>query len=192
MTTPDSPDTLALDAHAVRVLAHPLRSRLLTELRVSGPATATDLATRLSTNTGATSYHLRALAEVGLVADTGAGAGRRREWRAATTAHSWTNSAFPDDADARAAVGWLSRDYVRQSAEHAQRWLDVQEAWPDEWVDALGHSDTVLTVTPEQAEALRTELAAVYERFRAAGVGDPRAERILAVTQLSPLNLERP
>lgn len=188
MTEPHSATDLALDAHAVRVLAHPLRSRLLTDLRVHGPATATDLAARLNTNTGATSYHLRALAEVGLVEDTGDGAGRRREWRAATTTHSWANSDFTDDPDARAALGWLSRDYVRQSAEHAQRWLDAQDDWPTEWVDALGHSDSILTLTPAQALALRAELAEVFARFRDAGADEPGAVRILAVTELSPVD----
>ena len=60
-----------LDATSLRVLAHPLRSRLLSRLRVGGPATATDLATALGTNSGATSYHLRKLESVGLVTDTG-------------------------------------------------------------------------------------------------------------------------
>ena len=61
------PSHIQLDAEAVRVLAHPLRSRLLSALRLHGPATATELADRLDTNTGATSYHLRKLESVGLV-----------------------------------------------------------------------------------------------------------------------------
>src|ERR671917_2926062 len=72
---------ITLDAQAVKVLAHPLRSRLLSQLRTAGPATATDLATELNTNTGATSYHLRKLESVGLVTDTGEGEGKRRLWR---------------------------------------------------------------------------------------------------------------
>ena len=91
---------LALDAAALRVLAHPLRSRLLSELRLSGPATATDLAHRLGTNTGATSYHLRRLGDVGLVEDTGAGVGKRREWAATTRSHSYTHAAAAGDPEA--------------------------------------------------------------------------------------------
>ena len=75
---------MRLDAAAVRVLAHPLRSRLLSRLRLHGSATATQLAAALSTNTGATSYHLRKLESVGLVTDTGEGEGRRRVWRGST------------------------------------------------------------------------------------------------------------
>jgi hypothetical protein len=38
---PDAPRTVHLDNRQVRVLAHPLRMRLLGTLRVDGPATAT-------------------------------------------------------------------------------------------------------------------------------------------------------
>ncbi len=69
---------MRLDAAALKVLAHPLRPRLLGTLRIGGPATATDLATQLGTNSGATSYHLRRLESVGLVTDTGDGEGKRR------------------------------------------------------------------------------------------------------------------
>ena len=54
---------LRLDTTSVKVLAHPLRSRLLGALRLGGPATATALAARLATNSGAASYHLRRMAE---------------------------------------------------------------------------------------------------------------------------------
>ena len=60
------PRIVELDSHKLRVLAHPLRSRLLATLRAEGPATATSLAATLGTNSGATSYHLRQLAEAGL------------------------------------------------------------------------------------------------------------------------------
>ena len=87
--------TLRLDGRALRVLAHPLRSRLLTALRMDGPATATALARSLGTNTGATSYHLRKLASVGLVAETDEGRGRERWWRASTPSHEWTERDLP-------------------------------------------------------------------------------------------------
>ena len=80
-------------------LAHPLRLRLLGRLRTDGPATATALAEKLGTNTGATSYHLRQLAEVGLVAeDPDLGTGRQRWWRARHDVSSWaarTSTATP-------------------------------------------------------------------------------------------------
>ena len=85
MTAVPEPTRVHLDRAALRMLAHPLRSRLLAELRQHGAATATSLAARLQTNSGATSYHLRKLAEVGVVEDRGEGTGRSRIWTASTS-----------------------------------------------------------------------------------------------------------
>jgi len=181
---------IALDGRAIKVLAHPLRSRLLSRLRTAGPATATDLAAALHTNTGATSYHLRKLESVGLVTDTGEGEGKRRLWRASTDYHSWTNSAFRDDEDAATALDWLQRDYVRQLAEKAERWLDAAPNWPAEWVDVFGLNDTFVTVTPEQMRELNTRLEALLAEYRTSGEGDPRARRASVSTFARPMDLE--
>ena len=101
MTSPAP--TVHLDRPALAMLAHPLRSRLLAELRVRGPATATTLAAVLQTNTGATSYHLRKLAQVGLVVDASLGSGRQRLWSPGPK--FWPRNETPGaDADAAAAV----------------------------------------------------------------------------------------
>src|SRR5690348_18153673 len=97
---PDALTGLRLDATALKTLAHALRSRLLSALRRVGPATATALAATLGTNSGATSYHLRRLEYVGLVADTGEGQGKRRLWKAATDSHQFEPSDFVGDEDA--------------------------------------------------------------------------------------------
>ncbi|MCS5498622.1 helix-turn-helix domain-containing protein [Cnuibacter physcomitrellae] len=182
---------MRLDEKAVRVLAHPLRSRLLGSLRLHGPATATELAEQLGTNTGATSYHLRALEGVGLVVDTDEGVGRRRLWRASTDFHSWTESDFADDEDARTALGWLQRDWVRQLAGRAERWLDAADAWPADWVDAMGLDDSVVLVDDAAAaERLRAELGAVLDRYRSSE--NPEARRIHVHQFLSPIDLDPP
>ncbi|MBO0608626.1 ArsR/SmtB family transcription factor [Myceligenerans salitolerans] len=169
---------LHLTAEAVKVLAHPLRSRLLTALRRGGPATATDLAGRLRSNTGATSYHLRRLESVGLVEDTGEGAGKRRLWRASTGSHGWTRSELADDEDAATAIGWLVRDYHRLFDAEYGHWLDVSDAWPRAWQDAAGSSDAWVEVTPERLVELNEEIEELVRRYRHADPGDPRARRI--------------
>jgi DNA-binding transcriptional ArsR family regulator len=179
---------ITLDAQAVRVLAHPLRSRLLSELRIGGPATATDLAAALSTNTGATSYHLRKLESVGLVTDTGEGEGKRRLWRASTAYHSWSNSAFRDDEDTATALDWLQRDYIRQHAQKAEQWLDAAPGWPPEWVEVFGLNDTFVTVTPEQMRELNSRLNALLAEYRTVGEGDPRARRASVSTFTRPMD----
>lgn len=182
---------IRLDAAALKTLAHPLRNRLLAALRVGGPATATDLAAELGTNSGATSYHLRRLEAVGLVADTGDGEGKRRLWAAATESHQWEPSDFVGDDDAESALGWLQRDYARHLGERYERWLDVESGWPVEWRDAMGMDDSWVLATPEQAVALRRELDDVVSRYRRVGQGNPNARRVAVYDVMYPVDLDR-
>lgn len=184
-------DVIQLDAEGLRVLAHPLRSRLLTQLRLHGPATATELAGQLMTNTGATSYHLRKLESVGLVADTGDGVGKRRVWQASSRGHSWEPSDFAGDPDAEASLSWLTAHYRSTHAERLERWAEVQRGWPADWRDSLGSADDSVRVTPSQAAALWRELEAVVERYHDAGADDADAIRVLVWTHLLPLD-DRP
>ena len=180
-------EMIHLDAAALRVLAHPLRSRLLSELRLHGAATATELAERLVTNTGATSYHLRKLESVGLVSDTGEGSGKRRVWAAASRGHELTPSDFVGDEDAEESMTWLTRHYVAQMADRAEGWFQAQRGWPRAWRDALGYSDDGVLVTAEQAVAMGEELMAVIDRYRDAGAGDPAARRVLVSAVALPV-----
>lgn len=181
-----------LDATAVKILAQPLRSRLLSTLRREGPASATALAARLSTNTGATSYHLRKLEEVGLVSDTGEGRGKERIWRAATDSHSWDNSGFGDDEDARTALSWLVREYHRTFDLEYAHWLDVADSWPADWRTVSGMNDGWVNVTTEQARDMLAELDAVMKKYRHAGDGDPAARRIHLYWIDFPLDADEP
>jgi DNA-binding transcriptional ArsR family regulator len=170
--TPEA-DEVRLDTRSVRVLAHPLRSRLLAQLRREGPATATVLARALGTNTGATSYHLRKLAEVGLVLEDQGGVGRERWWRAG---HEFTTLSLRDvegDADAEAAFAWLKSEYFQQFIEKAQRWAAAESGWPLEWREAAGASDSMLELTPDELTAMQQEIWEVTERYRTGGRSRP-------------------
>ena len=187
-----------LNRAALAMLAHPLRTRLLAELRINGPATATTLAAALQTNSGATSYHLRKLAEVALVVDSGGGGGRRRLWRASTESpprdegpgDPGGDSDDTDDADAEAALGWLALDYLRHFTDRAEQWLDTQDRWPVDWRDQVGLSDHLVQVTAGQLSALREDLSDVLERYRRVGAGNPDAKRVSVY--LCPLPVDRP
>ncbi|WP_152361878.1 ArsR/SmtB family transcription factor [Microlunatus speluncae] len=186
------PRNIQLDSAAIRVLAHPLRSRLLSALRLHGPATATELAERLGTNTGATSYHLRKLESVGLVEDTDEGEGKRRVWRASSEYHSWQASDFAGDEDAETSLAWLTRDYVRHAAELMQRWFDAEHGWSAEWRDALGISDDILVLTPAQTRALHEELDEVIQRYKRSPVEDPKARQISIWQLMHPTDPDQP
>src|SRR5262245_46786367 len=156
--TPPPDDNVWLTAESVKVLAHPLRSRLLSALRSGGPATATDLATELGTNSGATSYHLRKLESVGLVRDTGEGEGKRRLWRAASEYTSWQPSDFEGDEDSETALNWLTRDYARHFSEQYDKWLDVSMCWPTRWQDVCGSNDAAVLVTADALGDMQQEM----------------------------------
>jgi DNA-binding transcriptional ArsR family regulator len=180
--------TLRLDPAAIRILAHPLRSRLLAALRTRGPATATALAQSLGTNTGATSYHLRRLASVGLVEESERGRGRERPWMASTVSHGWTESEVADDPDAKAASDWLKRHYFREFVDRYARWLDVMDSWPIEWRDVADASDVLVSVTPGALARLEAELVALFERYRDPSPGDPAARSIQLVVHALPID----
>lgn len=186
-----STDHVRLDSTAIKVLAHPLRSRLLGALRLGGPSTATELARELGTNSGATSYHLRRLAEAGLVVDTGRGAGKRRVWAASAPLTVFDPSDFEGDEDAETALGWLSRDWLRHLAEKYGHWLDTQRTWPSAWRDAAGMNDNAVVVTAEQLQALNAEIADVVRRHARVGAGNPAAKRVAVYTVCYPIDLDR-
>ena len=171
MTDP-SASTLRLDSRALQVLAHPLRSRLLTALRMDGPATATALAGTLGTNTGATSYHLRKLASVGLVEETGEGRGKERPWQAASEMHEFTERDVAGDPDGRAATDWLRRHYLRAFIDRYEAWLDTQSTWSLDWQEAAGASDYAIHVSPARLAAFNDEFSVLIERYRR-GSGEP-------------------
>ncbi|WP_298750843.1 helix-turn-helix domain-containing protein [uncultured Serinicoccus sp.] len=172
---------------ALRALAHPLRSRLLAELRVHGRATATELAQALDTHTGATSYHLRKLAEVGLVEDTRSGTGRRRVWRALDLPPTAGPVDEPLDEDDAQAADWLALDYLAHFGERARDWLREKDSYEPAWRESCGLEDHPVQVTAEQVTALRAELLEVLERYRRVGQGNPQARRVVVYTCALPL-----
>ncbi len=187
----DSATHLRLDARAIKVLAHPLRSRLVGALRIAGPSTATALARELATNSGATSYHLRKLAEVGLVVDTGEGDGKSRVWAAAGQTTHIVPSDFDNDEDAETALGWLERDWLSHLTAKLGRWLDVRHSWPAAWRDTAGMNDAMVVVTPEQLQAMHEEISEVIARYARVGAGNPEAKRVAAYAISYPLDLEK-
>jgi predicted ArsR family transcriptional regulator len=166
-----------------------VRSRLVAHLRESGPATATELAATLGTNSGATSYHLRRLESVGLVRDTGEGKGRRRVWSAPARSLWWQQDDLDDDSES--ALAWLGRDLVRHFAEQYDHWLEQSGGWPESWQDACGVDDASVLVTPESLQQMRSELREVVQRYRRVGQGNPRARRVAVYDFAYPVDLDQ-
>jgi DNA-binding transcriptional ArsR family regulator len=65
-----------------RAMSHPLRREMLRHLSEHGPANSTTLAEILGESTGTTSYHLRVLADAGVIEEVrNCSNGRERWWR---------------------------------------------------------------------------------------------------------------
>lgn len=159
--------SIHLTGEMVKVLAHPLRARLLGLLRVYGPSTASRLAEQIPTNSGATSYHLRQLAGVGLVVeDPGIGNRRDRWWRAAHVTHSWQDTEHDQDPAAKAAAEWLIRYAHRLYARRVEDWLDARAEWSVDWRNAADQSDYGVRVTPAQLSELNGKVKALMDEYR--------------------------
>lgn len=164
---------MALDSNKLRCLAHPLRSRLLAALRLDGPGTSAGLASRLGTNTGATSYHLRQLAAADLIEeDVTRGTGRERYWRATHDVTNWTDASFDDDPDDRAAAEWLTGHHLRLVNRWREDWFESRMEWPKAWRSAASLGDMRVRLTPDQTRAMVAELEGVVERWATADVAD--------------------
>jgi DNA-binding transcriptional ArsR family regulator len=187
--------TFHLDERALGVLAHPLRGRMLVLLRADGPATASGLAQRVGESSGVTSYHLRRLAEVGLVEeDRDRGTRRERWWRSAYDVTHWSPADFLGNPEAHQASVSMRREMYRWQWRLLERWLAEEAEWDEAWVDAAGPSDHLLHLTPDRLKAMADEIWAVVQRYRDApapeDAGD--ATRVVWLQHLVPVRGELP
>jgi predicted ArsR family transcriptional regulator len=151
-------------AAGLRALSHPTRLKMLMLLRLEGPATATGLAGKLQLNTGATSYHLRQLAEHGfIVEDAERGDARDRWWRSAHQSTRMGMTSRPDEEaeDAEAYLQTVALMYTEtlMQAVAERRFL------PRPWQEASTTSDWHIRLTPTRAEELLDAIEAVISRF---------------------------
>ena len=128
------------DASGLKALGHPVRLRMLGLLRIEGPATATTLAARLGLNTGATSYHLRQLAQHGfIVEDAERGNARDRWWRAAhQSTHTGAATAGSEEAEAHDAYSQALAVFYSEQLHNA---VAERTSLPEEWLRTTTMSD---------------------------------------------------
>jgi predicted ArsR family transcriptional regulator len=152
----------------LRALTHPVRLRILGILRTEGPTTATALAQRLGLNTGATSYHLRQLAQHGfIVDDEERGTGRERWWRAAHASTRTDLEQFPEPADREALDAYL-QSVVVVYTQLMQAAVEERSTLSDEWRNASTLSDWRCRLNPEQARRLIDVVSETIEEFEQA------------------------
>lgn len=161
-----------LDAGALKALAHPLRVRIYDLLSERGPQTASTLAALIGETSGATSYHLRALASKDLIREIeGRGTGRERWWE---RPKGRINLPGPDQQTTpanRAAAQIVTSEFFRLRHQTLMDYLNRPSSEePEEWRDLGLIMTTMLDITPEQMAELTQQLSDVVdsaiERYR--------------------------
>lgn len=152
---------IELDATGMRALAHPVRVRLLGELQRHGPSTATRLSPTVGATPSVTSWHLRHLAEHGLVRDARSrGNGRERWWEAVSRGYRLTADG-PGTLEAGRALASVIEETEGDVVGNWHR--DVEPDLPPEWLALAGRASTRIVVTREEL----AELGAAWERLLA-------------------------
>jgi DNA-binding transcriptional ArsR family regulator len=173
------PTKIVTDVRTLKAIAHPIRTRLLSLLRLDGPATATELARRTGESSGATSYHLRQLARYGYIEDEPARDGRERRWRAVSRTTTWEPADFVDDPEGLQVSDELERRQVRRVVGQFESWLARRSTADPAWLRAATLGDDTLRLTPSQARAFAREIGELRQRFLdappAAEPGEPVA-----------------
>jgi len=184
--TDSQQDRHVTDPADLKAVAHPLRVRMLAELRRHGPATATELARRLATETGSTSYHLRILAKHGFVAEAAAGPeGRRhpreRRWEAVHRTTGWSNTQLAATDAGREAVAMMRRRQVEVLIGDVERFEAEQEQLEPAWVEAAGIGDLQVRLTRAGLTELWDRFYAHLDELRARDAEDPAAAVVSVV-----------
>lgn len=153
------------DPGALKALGHPLRQQILRRLHRDGPATATSLAAALGENTGATSYHLRRLAEHGFIEEVPErAAGRQRWWQARPQDLRFPRRSTLTE-DARAAVDRLGRISAAEDDAALARFHARRDSMGP-WADALLFSRGALRLTLDELASFWEEYLALLLRYR--------------------------
>lgn len=180
-----SAESVTPDPTALRSLSHPVRLRMLGLLRSEGPSTASRLAERLGLNSGATSYHLRNLAQHGFVVDApDRGNGRDRWWRAAHQATRTNDAGASATPEGRDAIDAFAQAIAVVHTEALQRAVEERPLLPAQWWRATSMSDWGLRLRAEDAAELKAALEALFESFAARETDDDTDDAAKMVYQL--------
>jgi DNA-binding transcriptional ArsR family regulator len=148
------------DVELMRALAHPLRSALLDHLMAVGPRTASECAAAVGSTASNCSWHLRQLAQHGLVERAEGEDGRERPWRACQVGLE-----FGDAPALRGPQLAVVGTTLGRERELTERFLDSAERLEKEWRDASGINTYSLRVTAEELDALVNRIDAIVRPY---------------------------
>ena len=153
----------------------------------AGPATSAALARALNENTGATSYHLRQLAKLGLIEEVpGFGTARERGWHAKLR----SLSLVPDSrqsTESQAALWSLFAAVIAHDDEVTAVFLRHREGYPPAWRDAFRFVNQTLHLRPEEVDEVSARIQDVLADYVRQPAERPKgAEPVYAAIRLTP------
>jgi len=161
------------DAKRWKALSHPLRGEMLRHLDSRGPATSTTIAEALGENTGTTSYHLRVLADAGIIEEVPERAhGRERWWRTFPTDHREPDYDSLTPGDRAALDEWRAQQVPGELALVNRFLRDVRQH--GKWAKASRASGYY---TVEDLEALLDDYTALLSKHGHSAADAPPGAR---------------
>lgn len=162
----DAENYRLLDAGALRALAHPLRVQIYDILSQYGPQTASSLASLTGESSGATSYHLRALAKHDLIREVdGRGTTRERWWERPVGGVSFANPEVMKTPSGRAATQVVMNEFFnrrhQQLLQYISRGLQTD---PEAWREGSMISTATARLTPAQTHDLSRKVQALLDQ----------------------------
>jgi DNA-binding transcriptional ArsR family regulator len=174
------------DPKALRALAHPLRLDLLDRLMSFGEQTAAQCAEAVGSTASNCSYHLRALAAVGLVEPGSSSDGRERPWRATSTGLEFGPSDPASSPAVAGAASALDELTLARDDELTRRARRRHHGQPLEWQAAEAYHYYALKLTAAELSELVGQIDRLVRpyiamtRGEAAGDADVASLRLLA------------
>ena len=163
---PQLPEPVMLDAATMRVLAHPIRVRLVWELGSTAQLRTGDLAAAVGEPVNKVSYHLKLLAEAGLIAKTASKHhtdGRETWWTLANPSGLTYDPSDPASQPVAADLHTLTSD-LRGQLERRSYALNHDRAW-----HGVQNLYTV-HLTRDEADAYWARLCTILDEIQALDV----------------------
>lgn len=160
----------------LKAMANPLRRRIAAELAAVESARATDLADRLGVAANSLSFHLRVLAEAGIIEEAPELARDRRDrvWRALPRGLSVGSPSLPSSTEDSLAL----QAYLGQEAEDQIRQLQAVVNWGTSYatgedVESRGMLDIAsLRLSVAEAEDLEAGVLDLLRRIKERSLAD--------------------
>ncbi len=154
------------EPEALEALAHPVRLELINHLMAAGPATASACARAVRDTPSNCSYHLRVLAQVGLVGEAPSDDGRERPWQALITGFETGSEQSGSPMSPQEAK--LLAVSVQRDQRVLREYLARRDQEAGDWRRADFYGAYTLRVTPDELSELNQRLDALIRPYIAA------------------------